>query len=449
MKTRKIQVAIGVVAGCVAMVTWAGAQPTARELLVRLSDDHGGRMTGSVGNAGARADLAMALRELGLEPVEERFMMPGWERGRDEVAMLTPVARPLRVAALAYSGPVARFEGEVVALGGGTAEEYQAGDLTGRVGLVETSATLRGDRLAANAAARGLRALFYVNREAGGLLLARTSSFQGEALPVPILSVTQEEGRWMGRLLARGVPVRVAVEVNSRPREVEGVNLIVRLPGRAESTVVVGAHFDSWDLGQGALDNGLGVAQLYALARERRGRVAQHTVELVWFDGEELGLWGSRIRAANTADAPLVVMLNLDMVGTPIGVNALGADDLVPALTRWNAGRGEAALTRGVENLNWLGSDHTPYQLAGVRALTFNAPIHREAVRYYHDLADTVDKIYPELLEGGGEVIASLVEALAGDTSLVPRRLEAPEVRELFQRFKLEKRLEATGLILP
>jgi len=236
------------------------------------------------------------------------------------------------------------------------------------------------------------------------------------------------------------------METKSRCREVTTANLRVVIPGRVASRLVVGAHFDSWDLGQGAMDNGLGVAQLYALAVALRGAAMHHTVELVWFNGEEQGLRGSRLAAAQLGATPVVAMMNLDMVGVPIGVNALGDDALVPPLERWRATLGEERLPKGVENINWVASDHTPYQLAGVRALTFNAPIPRESVRYYHDLADTIDKVSPKLVEDSAAVVVSCVRALAEDETLKAERRAAEETERLFTRFGLEKRMRAMGL---
>jgi Zn-dependent M28 family amino/carboxypeptidase len=209
----------------------------------------------------------------------------------------------------------------------------------------------------------------------------------------------------------------------------------------------VGAHFDSWDLGQGAIDNGLGIAQLYALALALRGTTPHHTIELIWFNGEEQGLQGSRAAAAKLGDTPVVAMINLDMVGVPVAVNALGDDSLVPTLERWHAARGEAGrLPKGVENINWVGSDHTPYQLAGVRTITFNAPIPRESVRYYHDLADTMDKVTPQLVDDSAAVILDLVRALASDASLTAERRARGDTEKLFTRFGLQKRMGAMGL---
>ncbi|MBA4137051.1 MAG: hypothetical protein C0518_07025 [Opitutus sp.] len=422
-------------------VASAGA---AHSFLTRLCDDFGGRVTGSEQNAAAMERLAAELRALGYQPRIDTFRMPGWERGDDRVAMIEPHARSLRVAALCYSDAQAAFAADAVDLGDFKPEQ-RATTLRGKVGIVSPSTPFAMREIAAAASEHGLRALLLINREAGGQLLARTGSFTGETLPLPIYSITQEEGRWLQRLLARGRPVRLRVETKSRVRGVETANLVVRIPGKSPETIVVGAHFDSWDLGQGALDNGLGVAQLYALAHGLRDRSLARTVELIWFNGEEQGLWGSRHAAAQLGEAPVSVMVNLDMVGVPIAVNALGDSDLVPVLERWHLARGKR-LPLGVQNINWLASDHTPYQLAGVRAVTFNAPIPRESVRYYHDLADTIDKLPASIVVESTAIIAEVVLALATDPDLPAGRRAADDTARLFTSFGLEPRLRGMGL---
>lgn len=432
----------------VALAAAAAPEPLApHALLERLCDDFGGRMTGSAANAGAMERLAQELRSLGYTPEKQSFAMPGWERGEDRVELIAPFARRLRVAALSYVQAHAPFEAEVVDIGNGRPVDYPTTPVTGRVGLLASGSPLQAREIVAGAVARGLRGVLFVNREGGGQLLARTGGMLGEALPLPIYSIAQEEGRWLQRLLVRGSPVRVRLDTKSRCRPVESANLVVRIPGRVASRVIVGAHFDSWDLGQGAMDNGIGLAQVYALALALRGKTPHHTIELIWFNGEEQGLWGSRAAAARLGEAPVVAMLNLDMVGVPIGVNALGDDSLVPALERWHAARGEGKrLAKGVENLNWLASDHTPYQLVGVRTITFNGPIPRESVRYYHDFADTIDKVPPALIDDSAEVVIDLVRTLADDPTLAAWRRAPAETEKLFTRFGLEKRLQALGL---
>jgi hypothetical protein len=132
-------------------------------------------------------------------------------------------------------------------------------------------------------------------------------------------------------------------------------------------------------------------------------------------------------------------------VGVPIAVNALGDESLVPALERWNTGRDDRKLALGVQNINWFGSDHTPYQLAGVRAITFNAPIPRESVRYYHDLADTIDKLPEQIVVDSTAVIGDLVLALANEAALGAFRRGPADTEKLFTTYGLEPRMRGIG----
>lgn len=415
----------------------------AHEFLLGLCDTFGGRLAGSETSHAAQRWMAGQLKELGLAPEFNRFSFPGWERGNDSVEMITPLKRGLRVAALSYTQPCGPFETEIIGIGSGRIEDFPKGT-EGKVGLVDSGSPAVIRELLQRSHARGLRALLLINRERGGQLLARTGSFIGESLPIPVFSMTQEDGLWVQRLLRQGQTVRIRIETRSRCRDAEGANLIVRLPGNSPERIIVAAHFDSWDLGQGAIDNGLGVAQLYAIAHAWRGRTLQKTVELIWFDAEELGLWGSRHQASSLGNAPVAVMVNLDMAGVPVGVNAMGDESLIPALERWQAGR-VTRLDKGIMNNGWFGGDHIPYQLAGVRALTFHGPIEPALVRYYHDFADTADKVPLALLTESTAVITDVLWALVQDPLFKAWRRTDENTKRLFSESGFDQRMQSAG----
>ena len=425
---------------------FARAAVSAHAMLTRLCDDVGGRLTGSPADHRAIAQLVKELKAIGLEPEVEPFAMPGWERGEDRVELLAPFPRRLRVAALAYTQPHAAFDADLIDLKDGRATDYPTSSVDGRIGLISAGTPLQTSEFVRIAADRRMGGLLFINREGGGQVLQRTGSFQGTALPVPVYSLTQEEGNWLRRLLARDTPVRLRMETRSRCLPVKTANVILRFPGSSAEKIIVGAHLDSWDLGQGAIDNGLGVAQLFALADGLRGQKLNRSVELVWFNGEEQGLWGSRHQASRLGQESVIAMINLDMVGVPIAVNALGDESLVPTLERWNNLRGEQKLPTGVQNLNWFGSDHTPYQLAGIRAITFNGPIPREYVRYYHDFADTIDKLPEKIVVDSTVIIADLLLSLINDKGIGSFRRSLVDTEKLFTRFNLERRMKIVGL---
>ena len=89
------------------------------------------------------------------------------------------------------------------------------------------------------------------------------------AAPLPVLSVAREDVLFLRRLLAAG-PVRVALDVantiDASPAQER--NVVAEIKGTTPGEVVlVGAHFDSWDPGQGAQDDGVGVAAILEAAR--------------------------------------------------------------------------------------------------------------------------------------------------------------------------------------
>lgn len=432
------------------VVTALLADSSGYDLLGRLCDDFGGRLTGSPANQGAMDVLVKELRALGLKPELQKFSMPGWVRGDDEVTLLSPLPSPrrLRVAALSYTQPHAPFEAEVVDIGQGRDEDFAKIDVRGKIGLLASNTSVPRGLYEKAAVERGMRGILFINREAGGQLLARTGGFTGEPLKIPVYNLIQEEGRWIGRLLARGQKVRVRMHTRSHCEQIDPANVVVRFPGRTAEKIVLGAHFDSWDLGQGAMDNGLGLAQLFNIAKYLAAHPAdrQRTIELIWFNGEEQGLWGSRYAAKAAHGEPIAAMVNVDMVGYPLSVNAGGSEDLLPTLKRFAASLPVERLREGVQNIAWLGSDHTPYQLDGVRVITLGAHIDREVNRYYHDLADTFDKSDPKMIAESSATIGALVLFLADEPGLTITRHSPEEVAALVKTFGLAPRLTAMGL---
>ena len=417
--------------------------------LAEITDRFGARMVGTPGHTRSMDWVEAELARLGIVTRREAFSFPGWRRGEDAVRVLAPFERTLRASALGYSASAAPFEADLALY---IREDSTRRDAyRGRVLLVPANVRLTAGEQRQLVDAFGVRGFLLINRVAGGQLLTRTANLTGDPAPAPMFVLTQEEGRWLRRQLEGGERVRVKLEVASRSEEMVGTNLVATLPGASSQKIVVGAHFDSWDLGQGAMDNGLGVAQLLEAARllNRHSQGLEHTVELVWFDAEEMGLWGSRAYAERhvprDGDTSVQVMLNLDMVGTPIGINAMGFEALLPVLEDATEALGAWRFTEPIANTPWLGSDHHPFIERGVPSITFNAPIDSEAVRYYHDFADTIDKIDRYELARASAIIALVTRSLASDVGADVRRLAPAETTAMLQQAGVEVSLRALG----
>ena len=117
---------------------------------------------------------------------------------------------------------------------------------------------------------------------------------------VPIVAVTPEHYNRMYRILRRGIPVSLEVEVrNSHGTSVkQASNVLGEIPGTdlAQEVVMMGAHFDTWHASPNASDNTSGIAVVLEAARILKaiGAEPRRTIRVALWSGEEQGLYGSR-----------------------------------------------------------------------------------------------------------------------------------------------------------
>ncbi len=419
----------------------------AYHLLKELSDQFGPRMIGTREHAKSLDYLEAELNALGIQTRRQDFEFPGWIRGEADVRLLEPMKRPIRAIALGYTDRFDGVTGEVAYAETHDLEKLDLEALQGKILLLRANVTFTSEELETLAEKHGVKGALLTNRVGGGQVLARTANRHGIPNPFPMFSITQEEGLWMQRQLESGQNLEIRLSTTSQNEEMIATNLIATLPGRSEDKIIIGGHFDSWDLGQGAMDNGLGVAQVFEVARllKTHSPGNEHTIEFIWFDAEEFGLWGSRYYAEVADLDPVRAVVNLDMVGEPIGVNAMGFDGLVPVLEAYQENLGGWTFDRKVANKPWLGSDHHPFVMKGVPTITYNAPIAADDVRYYHDLADTFDKVDRETLARASAIVALLIYNLANDTGTRVPRLSEEATAKLFRDAGLEERMRRRG----
>jgi hypothetical protein len=202
-------------------------------------------------------------------------------------------------------------------------------------------------------------------------------------------------------------------------------NVIADIPGteKPDEYVIIGAHIDSDDAGDGATDNGTGVCATLEAARilmEADARPVR-TIRFILFSGEEIGKVGSRVYVADHRDIMrnISVMLNMDQ-GTDYisGISAtrdMISDfktafapvlDLNPELP---------FVIKRVDSLSKIiseccgssgTSDHGSFHDAGVPALIWQQEGINPSPYYAHTRHDTFDKIVPEYVEHSALVIA-------------------------------------------
>lgn len=422
------------------------------EVLEKICDEAGGRLLGSNKNIKAISILSDELSKMNLHVAREKFSVPGWVRGNDEVTLLNPVDRKLKAIALGYVNKTPEFTADLVYAKYGMEENYLGLDVKGKIVLVTQEAPPHQEGIFRSeaieiAAKNGAIAILFIDNREGGLCLAGVSNFQGNPAKIPAFSLTLEEGKWLMRLSDKNESVKIKIKTDSFCKNVQTENVVLTFPGEVKDKIVVGAHIDAWDLGQGGIDNGLGTAILFDLARilNDYSKENYYTIELVWFNGEELGLWGSKKYLEMHKKDKIIAMINLDMTGTPTGFNAMGFDEFVPVLKNIKNRLNGFDLKDGVISSPGTNSDHMPFMFEGIPTLSLLAHLDENMYKYYHESGDSFDKVNKKYLSDATAIVSILVTELSNNKEFKFRRRTKKEMAELLENANLKNRLIRQG----
>ena len=423
----------------------AGAleSPQLDAMAAGLLDTIGGRLSGTPAGTRAEAWAAGWLRRAGFDTVwHELVRIPVWRRGETYIRVVAPGEvrhRPIAAITYGYSPGVVADSVPLIDVGRGEALEAVRHRLQGAALLSDVV----NDEIVALAAEAGAAAVLRISLEPGRLPQARMAPVVEPPAPLPVIALSREDGLWLRRLAAAGT-LSLTLRIQGETRPGTALNVVGELrgsdPAVADEVFLLGAHLDSWDVGDGALDNGTGVLSVMTAAAALAGaeRRPRRTVRVVFFAAEELGLLGSREYArAHAAEMPnLVAMMNLDMVGAPQAYGATGhpeADTLFARLAQQPRLR-DLGFSGTVNHGGGAGSDHQPFLLAGVPTIYVQTSLPPETPLWYHNAADTFDKIDFEAIRWTGAATAAAAWALADHPGRPLRYLTQQETREIIQR---------------
>lgn len=410
--------------------------------LAELCYDIGPRLSGSVGLERAVVWAQEKMREDGLVAVAaEPVMVPHWVRGEESVVMITPHQRRLPMLGLGGSvgTPPGGISAEVEVVEDEAGLEALGAGAAGKIVLfnnpmppysVEEGAgyghtvrfRINGARLAAE---HGAVACLIRSVTARSLNTPHTGVMHyGDATTkIPAAALTIEDAEMIANLRARGLPVRLELEMNAQDLgEAESANVVGELRGREkpEEIVVLGGHLDSWDVGQGAQDDGGPcVAAMEAVAVLKRiGLQPRRTIRVVLWTNEENGSFGGRAYAEQHAAelAQTVAAIESDSgVFMPAGI----AVDLEDDEAETRAAEQLEGMIRLLEatGLRRVQSGHSAADVSHLR--TGGVPVmgfETEGEKYFdyhHTPADTFDKVDSEELTQNVIGMAALVYLLA------------------------------------
>ncbi len=247
---------------------------------------------------------------------------------------------------------------------------------------------------------------------------------------VPAAAVSTAGAERLAALLhkEKRVAVRFRLDCRENP-DVPSHNVVGEIRGqsRPDEIVLVGAHLDNWDVGQGAHDDGAGCAEVLEAMRLVRalGLKPARTLRAVLFMNEENGLRGAHAyRDAHKAElARHVLAIETDRGGfSPRGFETSAQGELLASL------RSIAAMLEpagaGFLRLGGGGADVSALREDGVPVMELLS----DAQRYFdvhHCSRDTLDTVSPRELELGAAVLAAMAfcaaDASAGIAPPQPR----------------------------
>lgn len=407
-----------------------------------LCDGIGNRLSGSPQLTQAINWAAQAMRQDGQDNVRiEQVMVPHWVRGHESLTMMKPRQTPIAMLGLGRSvgTPENGITAEVVVVSDEAGLEALGDGAKGKIVLFNNpmptydpqngagyGTTVRfRSRGATLAAAQGAVACLVRSVTAHSLRSPHTGAMNyGDAeVKIPAAAISTEDAAMLARLQSRGVPIVVTLKMQAKTLEdAQSGNVIGELRGseRPEEIIVIGGHIDSWDVGQGAHDDGTGcVMAMEAINMLRKLNLRpRRTIRVVLWTNEENGLAGARQYAADHK-AELrnhVAAIESDSGGfRPLGYSFECSDEVKLIIAEKQL-RDIAKLLKSIGagriTLGGSGADVGPMRDAGV-VLMGHRVEGKKYFNYHHTHADTLDKVDPHEFSQNIAVMATMAYILA------------------------------------
>src|SRR5690349_20234452 len=276
--------------------------------LAHLTDHIGNRISGSQNLERAIAWAITEMKRDGLDNVRaEKVMVPHWVRGEESLEMLAPVPRKLQMLGLGNSvgTPAEGITAEAVVVRSFHELDRLGEQVRGKIVVynapfVNYGATVEYRLRGASRAARyGAVAALVRSITPVSLQTPHTGAmnYDAEQPKIPVAAVTIEVAEFLQRMNDRGDHPRLQLKMEAKfLPDAESANVIGEIKGseKPDEVIVIGGHFDSWDVGQGAHDDGGGCIVAWETVRllKELGLRPRRTIRVVLWTNEENGLRG-------------------------------------------------------------------------------------------------------------------------------------------------------------
>jgi carboxypeptidase Q len=424
------------------MIAAALADSSAWNRLAELTDKFGPRLSGSESLEAAIDWIIAEMKRDGLENVRgEPVMVPKWVRGEESAMLVSPRATALHMIGLGRSvgTPKNGITAPVMVVTDFDELTRRAAEAKGKIVLfdepfVSYGQTVRYRGGAASAAAkvgavaaliRSVSSFSMQNPHTGAM------NYDTTVKKIPAAALSVEDAMMVHRMVNRGDKVVITIRMSAQTLpDAPSRNVVAEIAGseKPDEVVLLGGHIDSWDVGQGAMDDGGGVVVAWEAVKlmKKLGLRPKRTVRVIAWTNEENGSRGANgYRDAHRAEVEKHVMA-MESDNGPFKPLGLGI----------TAGQGGLAMATDIASLfrsfgatdaqeGGVDADTGPLNALGVPAMS---PLV-DGTRYFwyhHSSADTMDKLSPREVAECVALMAVTAYVVADMPEKLPRAAVRP-----------------------
>jgi hypothetical protein len=383
-----------------------------------LTTEVGPRRVGTPGDSAGVKWATSKMMAFGFDKVwTEKIVTPGWDRGEITAKVIAPY--PQRMVAIALGSSVSTPKGGITApvVHFKTMAELKAapkGSLKGKIAFISLrmERTIDGSGYGPGGAPRrqggkiasDLGALALIIRSVGtdNDRIAHTG---GQSSDIPAAALSNPDADILVNMFKRTNNIKFHLDISAKPTEdVVTYNVIGEITGseQPDKYVVLGAHLDSWDVGTGAVDDGMGVGITMAAAKHiiDSGKKPKRSIRVLLFGAEEIGLYGvkeyAKIHAADIKNHIIGAEWDsgtgkIYALRPGVGTKALGTIRIMAKLIApYGVSLHPSNNAKGQSDMSVLGK-------LGMPAINFSAD-STTYFDYHHTENDTMSVIDPEVM---------------------------------------------------
>jgi carboxypeptidase Q len=382
---------------------------TAYNRLGYMCDTFGPRLSGSKNLENAINWILKEMESDGFENVRgEKVAVPTWIRGKESATLLSPFKKELSMLGLggSISTPRGGLKAEVIVVNDWDELESRSNEVPGKIVLFNAPFTSYGETVAyrysgASAAAKHgavaslIRSIgpWSMNTPHTGVM-----AYKDDVQKIPNAALTMEDAMMLRRIHDRNDKIIVKLDMSARMvADRWSHNVLGEIKGSIypEEVVVVGGHIDSWDVGQGAHDDGGACIASWEVLRliKELGLKPKRTIRCVMWTNEENGGKGNkgyRDMHLDEMDKHVLAIESDGGVFSPKGFGFSGSNsarELVEEIHELMKPIGANTISEGGR-----AADVAPLNDEGVPVMSLKVD-GSKYFWYHHTDADTFDKI--------------------------------------------------------